>query len=43
MATKNDAPKLLDQPPDNWSVPKLLVLMVAVLGSFLVFIYNVSP
>jgi len=43
MATKKDAPQMLDQPPDNWSVPKLLALMVAVLGSFLVFIYFVSP
>lgn len=43
MATKNDAPQVLDQPADDWSVPKLLALMVAVLGSFLVFIYFVSP
>lgn len=43
MATKNDAPQMLDQPPDNWSVPKLLALLVLVLGGFLVFIYNVSP
>lgn len=43
MATKNQAPLVLDQPPDNWTVPKLLAIVVAVLGSFLTFIYFVSP
>jgi hypothetical protein len=30
-------------PTDNWTVPKLLGLAVVVLGSFFVFIYNISP
>ena len=28
---------------DDWTVPKLLGIAVVVLGSFFVFIYNVSP
>lgn len=43
MATKNDGPIVLDQPADDWSVPKLLTILVLVLGSFLTFIYFVSP
>lgn len=43
MAKNTDAPTMLDQPADDWSVPKLLVLLVAVLGGFLTFIYFVSP
>lgn len=30
-------------PTDNWSVPKLIGLVVLVLGTFFVVIYSVSP
>lgn len=30
-------------PTDDWSVPKLIGIAVLVLGTFFVFIYNVSP
>jgi hypothetical protein len=30
-------------PTDDWTVPKLLGIAVAVLGCFFVFIYNISP
>lgn len=30
-------------PTDDWSVPKLIGLGLLVLGTFFVFIYNVSP
>jgi hypothetical protein len=30
-------------PGANWTLEKLIVLLVITLGSFLVFIYNVSP
>jgi hypothetical protein len=30
-------------PTDDWSVPKLIGLVFLVLGTFFVFIYNVSP
>lgn len=44
MATKKDAPLILDQPSsDEWTVPKLLGIVVVVLGGFLTFIYFVSP
>lgn len=28
---------------DDWTVPKLLGIAVVVLGSFFIFIYNISP
>lgn len=28
---------------DDWTVPKLLGIAVVVLGTFFVFIYNISP
>lgn len=30
-------------PTDDWTVPKLIGIAVVVLGSFFIFIYNVSP
>jgi hypothetical protein len=30
-------------PTSNWTVPMLLGLAFAVLGTFFIFIYNVSP
>lgn len=30
-------------PTDDWTVPKLLGLAALVLGTFFVFIYNISP
>lgn len=44
MATTNDAHETLDQPNDDqWTVPKLIGLIILTLGAFFVFIYNVSP
>jgi hypothetical protein len=44
MATAKDAPQTLDQPNDDqWTVPKLIGLIILTLGAFFVFIYNVSP
>lgn len=43
MSTKKDAPLVLDQPTDDWTVPKLLTIVFVVLGGFLTFIYFVSP
>ena len=35
--------KIVEAPIDDWSVPKLFLIAFAVLGTFFVFIWNVSP
>lgn len=39
MANDSTQPALTD----DWTVPKLLGIAVAVLGTFFIFIYNISP
>lgn len=40
MSSSNDTKLVLT---DDWTVPKLLGLVVLVLGLFFVFIYSISP